>query len=142
MTSVLIDTGVWYALCDPTDGVASDEALEFIESRVDALSVIVPWPIAYETLRTKFVRKRVALEQFEKRLKSPRVTLVDDLPYRDDAFALSIHSSLRKHRPLSMVDCVMRILLDDTNVRIRYLATFNVGDFADVCAKRQIEVLS
>lgn len=141
MTSVVVDTGVWYALCDPSDRVASDETLELIESRLDTLSVIVPWPIAYETLRTKFVRKRVALEQFERKLKSPQVTLVDDSPYREDAFALSIESSLRGHRPLSMVDCVIRMLLDDTNVRIRYLATFNVGDFADVCAKRQIEVL-
>jgi hypothetical protein len=78
---------------------------------------------------------------FEKRLKSPRVRFLDDTPYRDSALSLSLDSSLRGHRPLSMVDSVIRLMLDDVNVKIRYLATFNDGDFFDVCASRRIELL-
>jgi hypothetical protein len=122
--------------------MASEEDVRFLESRIEALSVVIPWPIAYETLRTRFVRNRQGLERFEQRLKSPKIKLVDDAPYREDALALSIESSLRGHRPLSMVDCVIRILLDDANVKIRYLATYNAADFADVCARRSIELWS
>jgi predicted nucleic acid-binding protein len=142
VASVLVDTGVWYALSDPTDRTVTQGVLDDIQARIEPHSVIVPWPIAYETLRTSFVRKRFALERFEQKLKSPRVTLIDDSPYRDDALALSFDSSLRGRRPLSMVDCVMRILLDDINVRIPYLATFNARDFADVCMHRRIELWS
>jgi predicted nucleic acid-binding protein len=142
MASVLVDTGVWYALSDPTDRIASEEVVDALQARIEVHTVVVPWPIAYETLRTSFVRKRLALERFEQTLKSPRVILIDDSPYRDHALALSIGSSLRGRRPLSMVDCLMRILLDDINVKIRYLATFNARDFVDVCTRRRIELWS
>lgn len=133
MASVLVDTGVWYALSDPNDSVAREVDLDALQARIEVHTIVIPWPIAYETLRTRFVRKRFALERFEQALKSPRVIFIDDAPYRDDALAISIDSSLRGHRPLSMVDCLMRILLDDINVNIRYLVTFNARDFVDVC---------
>jgi len=142
MPSVLVDTGVWYALSDPTDRIVRGEVIDALQARIEVHAVIVPWPIAYETLRTSFVRNRLALERFEQALKSPRVILVDDSPYRHDALALSIESSLRGRRPLSMVDCLMRILLDDSDVKIRYLATFNVRDFVDICTRRRIELWS
>jgi predicted nucleic acid-binding protein len=142
MTSILVDTGVWYALCDPRDRTVRPEAIDDIYARVKVHSIVVPWPIAYETLRTRFVRNRLALERFEREIKSPRVVFLDDEPYREDALTLSIESSLRRGRPLSMVDCVIRFLLDDVRTRIRYLVTFNQRDFLDICAARQIELWS
>jgi len=140
MALVLIDTGVWYALCDRTDHVVSQDVVDDIRERVAVHSVVLPWPIAYETLRTSFVRKRFALAQFEREIRPPRIQPLDDAPYRSAALELSIESSLRRNRPMSMVDCLMRILLDDVNVNIRYFVTFNVRDFADVCARRRVEL--
>jgi predicted nucleic acid-binding protein len=140
MSSLLVDTGVWYALCDPRDRTVTQEAIEDIYSRVKVHSIVLPWPIAYETLRTRFVRSRLAMERFERELKRPRVALLDDTPYRGDALSLSIESSLRRGRPLSLVDCVIRLLLEDARARIRYLVTFNPRDFVDVCAARRIEL--
>jgi predicted nucleic acid-binding protein len=142
MASILVDTGVWYALCDLRDRTARQEAVDEIYARVKVHSIVVPWPIAYETLRTRFVRNRLALERFEREIKSPRIVLLDDEPYREDALTLSIESSLRRGRPLSMVDCVIRLLLDDVKTRIRYLVTFNQRDFVDICAARRIELWS
>ena len=65
MPSVLVDTGVWYALSDPNDRVAREVDLDALQARIEVHTVVVPWPIAYETLRTSFVRKRFALERFE-----------------------------------------------------------------------------
>jgi predicted nucleic acid-binding protein len=142
MASVLVDTGVWIALCDPRDRAVSEEAIDDIYARIKVHSILIPWPVAYETIRTRFARNRLALERFEREIKSPRVELVDDAPYRDEAFELSIESSLRRGRPLSMVDCLMRLLLEDVATNISYLVTFNPGDFSDVCRARRIELWS
>lgn len=53
MPAVLVDTGVWYAMFDPRDGVASKADLRLLESRIEVLSVVIPWAIAYETLSRK-----------------------------------------------------------------------------------------
>ena len=140
MASILVDTGVWYALCDSRDRTVSQEVIDDLYARVKAHSIIMPWPIAYETLRTRFVHNRLALERFEREMRSQRINQVDDAPYRQDALALSIESSLRRRRPLSMVDCVLRLLIDDVSTKIRYVVTFNQPDFVDVCRRRQIEL--
>jgi predicted nucleic acid-binding protein len=106
MNSVIVDTGVWLAMFDAHDerylaGQAKAELLELLQ-------VVVPWPTMYETLRTRFVKNTFALKQFETFLKSPAVIYLDDQPYRDAAFQLSLESSLRRKRPLSMVDCLLR----------------------------------
>jgi predicted nucleic acid-binding protein len=142
MASILVDTGIWYALCDSKDQAVSREVVDDIYARLRLHSVVVPWPIAYETLRSQFVRNRLALERFERELKSPNTVLIDDAPYREDALGLSIESSLRRGRPLSMVDCIIRLLIDDVKMKIRYLVTFNARDFVDVCRNRQVELWS
>jgi len=43
-------------------------------------------------------------------------------------------------RPMSLVDMVMRLMLDDVNVRVDGLLTFNQKDFHDVCRKRGLEM--
>lgn len=139
MEYILVDTGLWIAAFDERDAnfEAAQEKLELIEP----FQLVIPWPVMFETLRTRFVRRRLALERFEARLKGPRVSFVDDGPFREAALDLSLESSLRRSRPLSMVDCLIRLLLDDTNTRIDYLATFNHPDFADVCRRRSVEIV-
>lgn len=100
-------------------------------------SLIVPWPTIYETLRTQFVKNRSALVRFEQEIRSSRVVLLDDTPYREDAFALSLRESVRG-RHLSMVDCMIRLVIEDVSIRIDRLATYNAKDFVDLCAKRRI----
>jgi predicted nucleic acid-binding protein len=141
MPSVLVDTSVWYAIFDPRDGkLSTDQAIELL-SKIRVHSVIIPWPVAYETLRSSFVKNKAALARFELELKSPRVEFIDDSIYREQALALCFESSLRGKRPLSMADCLLRLILEDTNTRITYLATLDLADFSDVCRSRQIEIL-
>jgi predicted nucleic acid-binding protein len=135
----LADTGLWYAMFDRRDQhhvLASKKA----EAR-ELFQVVLPWPTVYETLRTKFVRNFIALDQFERFLKRPNVTYLDDSSLRKAAFEMTLESSLRQGRPLSMVDCLIRLLLEDVNTRISYLATLNERDFADVCRKKGIEII-
>ena len=139
MEYALVDTGVWYAIFDRHDPHHS-EAREKAEA-LDLFQLVLPWPTLYETLRTRFVKNSVALGQFERFLKSPNVTYVDDSSFRDAEFELALESSLRRGRPLSMVDCLVRLLLEDVNTRISHLVTLNERDFADVCRKKGIEII-
>jgi len=138
MQYVLADTGVWYAMFDPRDqywGKTKEK-----EEILGLFTIVVPWPTMYETLRTRMVRNRKAMQLFEEYLRRPQLTFIDDSPYRDDAFDLTFSSSLRTSRPLSMDDCLIRLILDDVNIAVNYFATFNNRDFSDVCSKRRIEI--
>jgi hypothetical protein len=61
--------------------------------------------------------------------------------YVQDAFDIAIDSSLSHARPLSMVDCAIRLILDDVNTRVDYLMTFDPGDFFDVCERRRVRLV-
>ena len=45
MASILVDSGIWYALCDPRDRTVNREVIDDIYSRVKVHSIVVPWPI-------------------------------------------------------------------------------------------------
>ena len=139
MERVLTDTGIWYGLFDHADPyfAQAQTKVEYL----DLAQVVLPWPILYETLGTRLVRNVPALRRFESYLKKPHVTLLEDALYRDAALDLTMDSSINRFRPLSLVDCVLRLMLDDVNTKIDYLMTFNPGDFADVCRRRHIELL-
>lgn len=125
-----------FASGDPYAG-SVDEKAEVLGQ----CQVVIPWPTMYETLRTKFVKKAPALHQFRTYLKHPRVQYLDDVSYREQAMEIAFSSALVDRRPLSMIDCLIRLIMNDSNVRIDVLATFNPKDFADVCRKRRIELI-
>lgn len=135
----LVDTCVWYGAFDPHDSYHKEATakLEILVSH----ELVLPWPTMYEALCTRFVRKRACLANFERFLKSPRIKYLDDHQYREDAFELSMQKSLREFRPISMVDCMLRLALEDKNNKLDVLATFNESDFIDVCRSRRIEIL-
>ncbi len=139
MKYALADTGVWYGLSDNRDPwyTQAQEKSEYF----DLFTIVIPWPTLYEILRTRFVKNICVLQQFEIFLKNHPIVYIDDAIYRNDALALSIESSLRKRRPLSMVDCLIRLIIDDPNVKIDYLLTFNQSDFTDACKKNRVEIL-
>jgi predicted nucleic acid-binding protein len=141
MEYVLVDTGVWIALFDRKD--QHRKQAEEISEHFDLFHLILPWPTLYETLRTKIMRRPRLLRDFDFTgfLKRSSITLLDDRRYRESALEMCFESVLRNHRPLSMVDCLIRLILEDRNVKITSLATFNYADFADVCQKRRIEIL-
>lgn len=139
MPSVLVDTGLWIALFDPRDS-HHQSALEVAE-RLETMAIVIAWPVLYETLNTRFVRRPHIIRQFEQVLKRPGSVLLDDAAYREEALDLVFDASLHRSRPLSLADCVLRLMLADTALRFDYLATFNVGDFSDVCRHRRVTLL-
>lgn len=134
----LADTGYWIALFDPRDELHAE--IEGTADLLDDFELVVPWPILYETLRTRFVRHRDWVLRLDDQLKRAPVNFIDDHDYCQEAYSLSVEYATRLRRPISMVDMVCRLLIEDPNVRIDYVLTPNRGDFEDVCASRGIEI--
>jgi len=135
---VLCDTGFWIALYDKRD-YYHGEATELF-NKLALFHIIIPWPVLYEVLRTRFVRRREYVITFEKHLKILKIKYIDDTPYRRIALS-ELFKSVNK-RTISLVDMIIRKILEDKGKHIDYLITFNEKDFIDICKKRRISVYS
>lgn len=136
---ILVDTGFWYAVFDKKD-CHREQALGMLEKYFDnvAYEVAVPFPTMYELLRTKFVKNKSALNEIRQMFQSGRITRVHDDCYRAAALDMTLSEPKRN---ISLVDNIIRLMLDDKALSAKGLITFNVGDFADVCQKNGIEIL-
>jgi predicted nucleic acid-binding protein len=135
--TVLTDTGFWYAFYD-----ARDPYHKQAEGKGDLLetsTVLLPWPCLYETINTRFVKNTMAVRRFEALLRQGHAIRLPDEPYRE--LALEAVMTTVASRSMALVDMVIRIILDDINVRKHGLLTFNQRDFSDLCRKHQIEML-
>ena len=134
---VIADSGFWMALYDPKDQYHLEAYTLPVD--LDSASLLIPWPSLYETLNTYFVKDPRRVTAFRLVLGKSNVHLVDDLPYRDDAYA-SVTSG-RSARQLSLVDQIIRLILADSAWRVGAIVTFNKVDFIDVCRRRAIEIV-
>lgn len=140
---VLADTGFWIALYDLTD--QHHPAATRIMDQLALGTFLFPWPLYYELLRTRFVRRPGWVESFCGVIRQQRIKILDDVDYRDRALYLTIESAsngIRAKRGISLVDMVIRLVLEDPQRRIGELITFNEADFSDVCVKRGIRIRS
>ena len=137
--NLLLDSGFWYALYDARDPF--HEQANAFAKHLDFYTLLIPWPSLYETLNTRFVRHPEWLRPFEKYVhRSSSVRLPDEL-YRDMALD-SVLKIVQGWRSISLVDMVIRLILADRNIKIDAMVTFNQNDFADICATRQIDIIS
>jgi len=136
--TILIDTGAWIALFDKRD--SNHSAIFEYSGIIEEYPLLVPWPITYETLRTRFTHRAAWVTAFNALVSRAGVTLLDDQPYRDDAYALTVDYAIRQGRDISMVDMLCRLIIDDPNVKLDCVITTNRKDFADVCHARGVEI--
>ncbi len=135
--TVLIDTGFWYAFYN-----GRDEHHEKAEEKADLLetsTILIPWPSLYETFNSRFAKNMLAVRHFEKLLRQAHVVRISDEPYREAALEVAIASVTT--RCFALVDVVIRLILEDINVRKHGLLTFNQRDFGDLCRKHRVEML-
>ena len=138
-SKVLVDSGFFFALFNPRDRYHADavEKREWLE----ILSPVIPWPILYETINTRFARRPATIARFESILRGPHIELLNDSPYRLDAYENALTRAKTRRNAMSLVDSVLCAILDDTNVRIDAMLTFNLRDFENICRSRGIELL-
>jgi predicted nucleic acid-binding protein len=136
--NIIVDSGFWFALYDIYDDyhTRANNIVEYL----DVSNIIIPFPTLYESLNTKFMKNTVAKIAFESILKRSNVTIVNDDLIKADALKITFTDESKK-RNLSLVDNIIRLILDDVNYKIDYLITFNRKDFIDICRKRTIEII-
>jgi hypothetical protein len=74
-------------------------------------------------------------------LKLPNAEFVDDSPYRLPALQCTLSAAGGRGRPYSLVDNVLRLIIENRNVKLNCFFSFNHRDFRDVCARRHIELI-
>ena len=134
--NIVADSCFWFGLFDARDQYHAEACA--IEGSLSVHSILLPWPTLYESLNTRFMRKRQERDRFRTYLKRASTVLLDDLPYRAACLDHVMEQVSTRH---SLVDHVIRSMLEDPNVSIDALITFNPADFIDVCQARRIELI-
>ena len=137
--ALLVDSGFFFALFDPRDQHHADACEK--QDWLEELSVVVPWPILYETVNTRFIRRPATIVQFESILLAHDTVLLDDSSYRLEAYEDVFARAKARRNAMSLVDAVLCAILADTNVRIDAMLTFNSIDFDGICREQGIELL-
>ena len=102
------------------------------------MPIVLPWPILYETVNTRLARRPETLAKFGTIARSPETVLLDDSPYREGSFATVLAQDAAGVR-LSLVDTVLCSIIEDDNVPISAMLTFNERDFVAVCYRHNVE---
>lgn len=138
---VLVDTGFFIALFDERD--QHHASARQLEEWLDFAPIVIPWPILYETVNTRLARRPQILAKFGAIIRLPETLLLDDTPYREDSFAAAFAQNPARGRgPLSLVDAVLCNIIEDVNVPIAAMLTFNNRDFRSVCHENNVELLN
>jgi predicted nucleic acid-binding protein len=136
--NLLLDTGFWYALYDNRDSYHEDA--QILADLLDIHNLVLPWPCLYETLNTRFVKRREWLDSFAAYANRINTVQLSDETYRHHALS-KIFRNPTPWLSLSLVDEVIRLALLDPNIKIDAMVTFNPSDFYDICRLRRIELL-
>jgi hypothetical protein len=136
---ILTDSCFWLGLIDSGDQHHGDSVA--VAGLIDNYQIVIPWPCLYETVSTHLVRRRSQLILLEKLISKPNIVLFDDSGYKEEALEEILLLNRLSGYSYSLTDGVIREILKDINIKIDYFVTFNNADFADVCAKREIEII-
>lgn len=133
---VLVDSGYWIALLTKSDG--NHVAAQVLEADLEIHRLLIPWPTLFEFVDTRLSRRPLDAQRFRKILFREGNELVDDRPYREQSLNFTLEN---KGHTYSLVDHILRSVMEDATVSVDAFVGFNHGDFYDVCAKRGIEML-
>ncbi len=129
--NVIVDTCIWFALVDPKDSYSRYAGT--IEDLLQPHKILVPYPSLYEAINTRLVRNQrgQADNLFAYLNKREKVVFIADDVYRERAFE-AVQFYLRQGKTYSLVDMVIRLMMEDVNLGQIAVMTFNVEDFVGV----------
>lgn len=140
--NVIVDTGFWYSYLG-TREQERHEVADKLFRKLDALEAnfLIPFPTLYEAINTKLLKakNRTKADWFLRQLQAnPRFVKVPDDKYKDDAYQLTVSEA--NYRGFSLVDMIIRVMMDDDQLKVDSLLAFNVDDFSDIAARRGISI--
>jgi hypothetical protein len=145
MARVCVDAGFLIGLYDPTDQHhrAANEQFELIFGEDSGRhTLLIPWPILYESLGTRFARDPIKVTSLGNTWnyldRAERLVLLDDAPYREETLTEQIEAP---SRGLSLADRVLRAMILEDEPRFDFFLTYNTGDFIDACRNAGIPLI-
>lgn len=122
----LIDTGFWIALFNPGKEPEKSAEAEVIAELIESHNILIPFPTLYEFLNSKFSRKGIALN-FQKLISRPNYIKICDKDYREKSILDFFNYAIQYKNDVSLVDEVIKGMIDDKNLKIDYVITFDLG---------------
>lgn len=149
MKRICFDSQFLLAFYDRADDLHKQAVTLFKAYFETAKNIIVlPWPVMYESLNTRFVSNPRQIEEIGRDLTrwraNRRLEFIDDLKFRDDALADCLNKAgpiSARRRLLSLVDRVLIAMLDDPNLRIEAVFSNDTDAFTNVCRRNGKELI-
>jgi len=135
----LVDTSFWYAAFTEKDQHFIDAQAKL--EQLMKLKYVLPWPVLYETVNSRLVQDPLRIKRFDSFLKRPNAVLLDDCKYKLQALERTLSFAVGRRRRCSLVDNVLRLVIEDVSVRIQVLFSYDHRDFQDICRKRRVELV-
>ena len=131
MKRLIVDSCVWFALLDKTDD--KHKYADQIKRVLDIHELIVPFPTLYETINTRLSRNEYRQMEglFEHLQKEGQVVLIPDTKYRDKALQI-VNEQISTDKTFSLVDMIIRLMMEDDTLGDVAVYSFNVRDFVGV----------
>lgn len=137
--NILTDTGFWIAYFEERD--EHHKVAQELSSVIFDCNIIIPFPSVYEFLNTRFSRRSKQVNELEFLFRKLNIVYVYDDAYRTELIQKFIRIN-KGNRTISAVDMVINQILEDVNIKIDCIVTFNEKDFFHSCKKRNIEILA
>lgn len=124
--TVLLDSCYWIALyLEEEEDDRGEKAKELADlMTIQTARLCLPWPTLYEFVNSKLGR-RDTLDQFQKVITSPNVVLLSDSIYKELALQNVLNRRHAVHGDISLVDEVIRLIILDPDVNVKYFASFD-----------------
>jgi predicted nucleic acid-binding protein len=136
--NIITDTGFWIAYFEERDAYHK-EAVE-VAFLVFGNKIICPFPSLYEFLNTRFTRDIKKIRDYEFLLSKLDVEYIYDDEYRVNIIDDFILRN-KTFQKISLVDMIINQIIEDVNIKVDYIVTFNRNNFMSSCIKRGIDFL-
>lgn len=127
MKTILLDTGYWIALFSPKKEKEKQDVVEFVSELIDGnnYSIIIPFPTLYEFLNSKLSRKKSDWLKLTTELSKGKYKKIYDDKYREKALQNFSHPSSFAEGDISLVDEVIKEMIDDETLKTDIIVTFD-----------------
>lgn len=132
--NILVDTGFWIALFDPAANLQYSDEVDRIIEEIMNENIIIPFPTLYEFVNSRLSR-RDARDALKHMLDKPNIQKLSDVKYREMALENFFIKSSFSYSDISLVDEVIKLIIDDKMIHIDYIVSFDSGLINDALSK-------
>ena len=148
MRGFLLDSSFLFALYDDEGMRSRQVRRSFVNAFSRSGSVLlVVWPVLYQSFNARFSSDLLRIHRLESEwsalIERKQLQFLDDAPFRknslDEWWARDL--KLSSWRGLSLVDRVLRAVLERGSTRVHALLSFDHRDFSDVCGRLKVKIV-